>query len=101
MEEEIIQEQENQSEEQLDMAEEEQEVQVPQEPIIVETKGKWQPFENMTQQTLEVGKTYHITLAGVCEVAVSADRPTVGIKTNVIDYTKDDTNKLWIKTGGI
>lgn len=72
-----------------------------QEQIIIETKGKWQPFENMTQQTLEVGKTYHIELGGICEVAVSADRPTAGIKTNSIDYTKDDTNKLWIKTGGI
>ena len=71
-----------------------------QEHIIVETKGKWQPFENMTQQTLEVGKTYHIELAGVCELAVSVDRPTNGIKTTSIDYTKDDTNRLWIKTGG-
>ena len=97
-EEEIIQEEENQSEQPLDMEEEEQ---TPQEPIIIETKGKWQPFEAMTQQTLEVGKTYHIELAGVCEVAVSVDRPTNGIKTNVIDYKKDDVNKLWIKTGGI
>lgn len=70
------------------------------EPLIIETKGKWQPFENMTQQTLEVGKTYHIELGGVCEVAVSPDRPTNGIIASSIDYTKDDTNRLWIKTGG-
>ena len=70
------------------------------EPIIVETKGKWQPFEAMTLETLEVGKTYHIELGGVCEVAVSVDRPTNGIIASSIDYTKDETNRLWIKTGG-
>ena len=87
------------------MADEEIIEQVPEEtsatePIIVETKGKWQPFEAMTQETLEVGKTYHIELGGVCEVAVSVDRPTNGIIASSIDYTKDDTNRLWIKTGG-
>jgi len=71
------------------------------EPLIIETKGKWQPFENMTQETFVVGKTYHIELGGICEVAVSVERPTNGIITTSIDYTKDDINKLWIKTGGI
>lgn len=79
---------------------EQEQMQEQQEPIVVETKGKWQPFENMTQETMEVGKTYHIELAGICEIAVSPDRPTAGIKATSIDYTKDDTNRLWIKTGG-
>ena len=78
----------------------EEEIIEQQEPIIVETKGKWQPFESMTQETFEIGKTYHIELGGICEIAVSPDRPTAGIKTNSIDYTKDDNNRLWIKTGG-
>ena len=71
------------------------------EPLIIETKGKWQPFEAMTGQELEVGKTYNIKVAGVCEFAISKDRPLAGLKTNEISYTKtDDTLKLWIKTGG-
>lgn len=71
------------------------------EPLIIETKGKWQPFEAMTGQTLEVGKTYNIKVAGVCEFAISKERPLAGLKTNEISYTKtDDTLRLWIKTGG-
>jgi hypothetical protein len=71
------------------------------EPLIIETKGKFQPFEAMTGQELEVGKTYNIKVAGVCEFAISKDRPLAGLKTNEISYTKNsDTLKLWIKTGG-
>ena len=84
------------------MADEEilEEVSTPQEPLIIETKGKWQPFEAMTGQDFEVGKTYRINIQGQGEFAVSVDRPTAGILTNEIVYTKDDSNKLWIKTGG-
>jgi hypothetical protein len=70
------------------------------QPLIIETKGKWQPFEAMTGQEMEVGHTYKIEVAGVCEFAISKDRPTGGMGTNSITYTKDDTNRLWIKTGG-
>lgn len=71
------------------------------EPLIIETKGKWQPFEAMTGQQLEVGKTYNIKVAGKCEFMISKDRPTFGIQTNEFPYTKtDDDNRLWIKTGG-
>lgn len=73
---------------------------VEQEPLVIETKGKWQPFEAMVNQTHEVGHTYKIEVKGVCEFAISKDRPTAGMSTNVITYTKDDTNRLWIKTGG-
>lgn len=68
------------------------------EPLIIETKGKWQPFEAMTGQEMEVGKTYKITIAGQCEFMISPDRPTFGFGTNEIIYTKDNVNKLWIKT---
>ena len=71
-----------------------------QEPLIIETKGKWQPFEVMAKTDLEVGKTYHLNFGGICEIAVSKEKPTAGIKTASIDYTKDETNRLWIKTGG-
>ena len=70
-----------------------------QQPLIIETKGKWQPFEAMTGQTLEVGKTYDIKIQGKCEFMISMDRPTFGIQTNEFPYTKQEDTKLWIKTG--
>ena len=69
------------------------------EPLIIETKGKWQPFEAMTGQTLEIGKTYEIKVAGKCEFAISKDRPTAGLSSNDIRYTKNSDAQLWIKTG--
>ena len=71
-----------------------------QEPLIIETKGKWQKFEVMTNQTFEVGKTYRITVQGDCLFAISAEKPTAGIGTSEITYTKDNNNILWIKTKG-
>lgn len=70
-----------------------------EEPLVIETKGRWQPFESLIKETLKTGKTYHIKLSGSCEISVSENRPTAGIKTNSIEYTKDGINKLWIKTG--
>lgn len=85
------------------MAEEEIIEEVEQEnlptEIEIETKGKWQPFEAMTGQELEVGKTYHIHINGVCEFGLSENKPEAGIKTNDITYTKNDKIKLWIRTG--
>ena len=69
------------------------------EPLVIETKGKWQPFEAMTGQELEVGKTYDIRIQGVCEFAISDDRPTAGLQSNEIRYTKNSNTRLWIKTG--
>ena len=71
-----------------------------QEPLVIETKGKWQPFEAMTQQELELGKTYSIKVEGKCEFMISKNKPTFGIQTNEFPYTKDNVNRLWIKTGG-
>ena len=84
---------ENQSAQVGDMVEEPQ-------PLIIETKGKWQPFEAMTGQTLEVGKTYEIKIQGKCEFAISKERPTAGLSSNEIRYTKNSDAQLWIKTGG-
>lgn len=70
------------------------------EPLIVETKGKFQPFEAMTGQEFEVGKTYNIKVQGHCEFAISKDRPKSGLQTNEINYTKNSDTQLWIKTGG-
>ena len=77
---------------------EQEQVQQP-EPLIIETKGKWQPFEAMTGQELEVGKTYEIKIQGKCEFAISKERPTSGLSSNEIRYTKNSDTQLWIKTG--
>jgi hypothetical protein len=69
------------------------------EPIQVYTKGKWADLELLTEQEMEVGKTYHIKVSGHCQFAVSAEKPTAGIATNEITFTKQDGLKLWIKTG--
>lgn len=69
------------------------------EPIQVYTKGKWEDLEVLTDKEMEVGKTYRIAVKGHCQFAVSAERPTAGIATNEITFTKQDGLKLWIKTG--
>ena len=69
------------------------------EPLVIDTKGKWQPIEAMVGQEFEVGKTYHIHIDGVCEFGLSEGVPECGIQTNDITYTKNDKIKLWIKTG--
>lgn len=66
--------------------------------LIIETKGKWQPFEIMTGQTFEVGKTYKINVRGDCLFAISKDVPASGFGTNEITYIKDGENTLWILT---
>ena len=67
--------------------------------MIIDTKGKWQPIEAMTREEMEVGKTYHIHINGVCEFGLSENKPEMGIQTNDITYTKNDKIKLWIRTG--
>lgn len=69
------------------------------EPIQVYTKGKWEDLEVLTDKEMEVGKTYRIAVKGHCQFAVSAEKPTAGIATNEITFTKQDGLKLWIKTG--
>lgn len=86
------------NEEILEQSENNGELEQP-EPLIIETKGKFQPFEAMTGQKLEVGKTYEIKVQGKCEFAISKDRPTAGLSSNEIRYTKNSDAQLWIKTG--
>lgn len=70
------------------------------ETKIIETKGKWQPFEVMADVNFETGKTYNIKVEGECMFSISKEKPTNGLKTNEIEYTKDEVNRLWIKTKG-
>lgn len=77
----------------------EQEVTQQPEPIKVYTKGKWVDLEVLTNKEMEIGKTYRIAVSGHCQFMVSADKPTFGITTNEITFTKQDGLKLWIKTG--
>lgn len=69
------------------------------EPMQIYTKGEWADLELLMPQEMEVGKTYHIAVKGHCEFMISAEKPTIGIKTNEITFTKQDGLKLWIKTG--
>ena len=69
------------------------------EPVQVYTKGKWEDLEVLTDKEMEVGKTYRIKVSGHCQFSVSAEKPTAGIATNEITFTKQDGLKLWIKTG--
>lgn len=69
------------------------------EPMQIYTKGKWADLELLMPQEMEVGKTYHIAVKGHCQFMISAEKPTVGITTNEITFTKQDGLKLWIKTG--
>lgn len=69
------------------------------EPMQINTHGQWETLEHFMQQELEVGKTYRIAVKGHCQFMISADKPTVGITTNEITFTKQDGLKLWIKTG--
>ena len=69
------------------------------EPMQIYTKGQWADLELLMPQEMEVGKTYHIAVKGHCQFMISAEKPTVGITTNEITFTKQDGLKLWIKTG--
>jgi len=83
----------------LDIDNQGEQVQAP-DTLIIDTKGKWQPIEAMIGKELEVGKMYKIEIGGQCELAISKERPTGGMGTHEIYYTKDNVNKLWIRTGG-
>ena len=69
------------------------------EPLQIYTKGEWADLELLMPQEMEVGKTYHIKVSGHCQFMISAEKPTFGIATNEITFTKQDGLKLWIKTG--
>lgn len=69
------------------------------EPVQIYTKGKWEELELLMPREMKVGKTYRIAVKGHCQFAVSAEKPTAGIATNEITFTKQDGLKLWIKTG--
>lgn len=71
----------------------------PEPKLVIRTGGKWVLFEEAVKQELEVGKTYHLHFGGNCEVMISADKPTSGIITNEVTYTKQADKQLWIKTG--
>ena len=69
------------------------------EPMQVYTKGEWEDLEQLADKEFEIGKTYHIAVKGHCQFMISAEKPTFGIATNEITFTKQDGLKLWIKTG--
>lgn len=66
--------------------------------MIINTHGSWFKFEEVAKTKFEIGKTYKIEVDGLCEFAISKNKPTIGIVTNEINYTKNETNTLWVKT---
>lgn len=69
------------------------------EVLNITTRGKWVLVESLLPTPMENGKTYKIKVAGHCQFMIAETEPTAGMVTNEITYTKDDNNKLWIKTG--
>lgn len=68
-------------------------------PLNITTRGNWVDLETLLPEPMVVGKTYHIKVAGHCQFMISVEKPTTGMITNEITYTKEESNKLWIKTG--
>lgn len=68
-------------------------------PLNITTRGNWVDLETLLPEPMVVGKTYHIKVAGHCQFMISVEKPTIGMITNEIEYTKDESNRLWIKTG--
>ena len=68
-------------------------------PLSITTRGNWVDLETLLPEPMVVGKTYHIKVAGHCQFMISVEKPTTGMVTNEIEYPKDESTKLWIKTG--
>lgn len=75
------------------MEEENQEQAQPQQ---INTHGRWVKYSEW--QPLEVGKSYRVIVQGDCLMALSKNTPTVGIKTNSMEFTASEDYVLWIKT---
>lgn len=68
----------------------------PKEPTKVNTHGKWMKYSEF--EPLEVGKSYRVTVAGDCMMALSKTTPTIGIKTNSFEFTASPEYELWVLT---
>lgn len=65
------------------------------QPQQINTHGRWVKYSEY--QPLETGKSYRVTVQGDCLMALSKVEPTVGIKTNSMEFTASEYS-LWIKT---
>ena len=65
------------------------------EPTRVNTHGRWEKYP----EELEDGKSYRISIKGDCLVALSSEKPTLGIKVKELEFTKQSNVDLWIFTG--
>lgn len=68
----------------------------PKQPTKVNTHGKWMKYSEF--EPLEVGKSYRVSVAGDCMMALSKNTPTIGIKTNKFEFTASDEYELWVLT---
>lgn len=68
----------------------------PKQPTKVNTHGRWIKYSEF--EPLEVGKSYRVTVAGDCMMALSKNTPTIGIKTNSFEFTASPEYELWVMT---
>lgn len=68
----------------------------PKQPTKVNTHGRWMKYSEF--EPLETGKSYRVTVAGDCMMALSKNTPTIGIKTNSFEFTASPKYELWVLT---
>lgn len=66
------------------------------QPTKVNTHGRWMKYSEF--EPLEVGKSYRVSVAGDCMMALSKNTPTIGIKTNSFEFTASPEYELWVLT---
>ena len=68
------------------------------EPINIRTGGRWKKLAECVNTEFENGKTYRVSIKGTCQFMLSQKRPSFGIETNEITFTKEEGIEAWIKT---
>lgn len=68
------------------------------EPINIRTGGRWKKLAECVNTEFENGKTYRVSIKGTCQFMLSQKRPSFGIETNEITFTKEEGVEAWIKT---
>lgn len=68
------------------------------EPTNIRTGGRWKKLAECVNTEFENGKTYRVSIKGTCQFMLSQKRPSFGIETNEITFTKEEGIEAWIKT---
>ena len=68
------------------------------ESTNIRTGGRWKKLAECVNTEFENGKTYRVSIKGTCQFMLSQKRPSFGIETNEITFTKEEGIEAWIKT---